>query len=334
MEHRGNGKTNFRELARTLGLSPMTIYRVINNSPCVRRETRFRVVDALNRHGYYTHTPCKNIKVLFDFTDHLYLTHYGKVLMNNISKLNHTCYPTDHRKKAKEFFDIAGICEVAVFISIPKPEIIELARKANPDIYTITLSTQSNADVTLSPNNTRGGELAAEHFHRLGHRHIAVHMCERHPTRWERWSGFFSRMKILDPDCRIDIIKESIYENTASVMNQYFSKAEQLPTGIFFLAGEFAENYFINFLPDAPEHLRDLSVMTFDHPADLQFKSLHYNFDRIEFISSYLLDWAEYYITNRPMMKKRSPVHTSIDVCLVVTGSVKNLNKKLNQEKK
>lgn len=332
MERRGNGKINFCELARSLGISSMTIYRVLNNVPCVRLETRAKVIDALNRHGYYTHTPCKNIKVLFDFTEHPYLSYYGRVLMNNISKLNYTCFSTDHRKKPKAFFDIAGECDVAVFVSIPEPETINLARKANPDIYTITLSTQSNADVTLSPNNTRGGELAAEHFHRQGHRHIAVHMCERHPTRQERWSGFFARMKMLDPDCRIDIIRETVLEKTATVLHNYFANTDSIPTGIFFLAGEFAENYLMDFLPEAPPALQDLSVMTFDHPADLEFKRLHYDFDRIEFDSRNLIFWAEYYITNRPMMKKRSPIHSSIDVRLVLTGSVKKINQENNNE--
>ncbi len=325
MERRDHGKINFCELARSLGISPMTIYRVVNNEPCVRRETRARVVDALNRYGYYTHTPRKNIKVLFDFTSHPYLMHYGNVLMNNISKLNYSCFTAEHRKNRQEFFDIAGECEVAVFISIPEPGIIDLAREANPDIYTITLSTQSNADVTLSPDNTRGGELAAEHFHRLGHRHIAVHMCDRHPTRRERWSGFFARMKMLNPECRIDIVRETADGNTARVMERYFAGTDRLPTALLFLAGEFAENYHMDYLPGAPEHLKELSVMTFDHPADLEFRRLHYNFDRIEFSSRDLIAWAEYYITNRPMMKKRSPIHTSIEVRPVITGSVKQI---------
>lgn len=326
MERRDNGKINFCELARSLGISPMTIYRVVNNVPCVRRETRARVVDALNRHGYYTHTPRKNIRVLFDFAEHPYLTHYGKVLMSNISRLNYTCFSTDHRKNAQHFFDTAGECEVAVFVSIPEPEAIGLARRANPDIYTITLSTRSCADVTLSPDNTRGGEMAAEHFHRMGHRHIAVHMCERHPTRQERWSAFFARMKELDPDCRLDVIREAAGDGTAAVLERYFSGTDRLPTGLFFLAGEFAENYCQEFLPNAPAPLRELSVMTFDNPADLEFRRLHYDFDRIEFSSRDLVAWAEYYITNRPMMKRRSPIHTSIEVRPVITGSVRNIN--------
>ena len=40
---------NFKEIARELRVSVMTIYRVLNNEPSVRPATRERVVEALNR---------------------------------------------------------------------------------------------------------------------------------------------------------------------------------------------------------------------------------------------------------------------------------------------
>ncbi len=327
MEKRsGSLNVNFTGIARELGISVMTVYRVVNDLPCVRRETRVRVLEALNRHGYFTHKPHKNLKVLFDFTEHAYLTHYGTRLMHNIMKLNGLCYECNHRKNRTAFLDAAAECDVAVFVSIPDAAVIEEARSVNPDLYTITISTRSSADVTLSPDNTRGGELAARHFHAMGHRHIAVHLSETHPTRMERYKAFFAEMKLLDPECRIDRIVERPDEPTVSALRNYFESVDPFPTGIFFLAGAFAEVFLTEFSMNGPEKYKSLSVMTFDRPEDLEFTRLHYNFDRIEFISPDLLDWAEYYITNRPMMKKRSPIHTTIDVRLVVTGSVRRID--------
>jgi DNA-binding LacI/PurR family transcriptional regulator len=323
----GNLKTNFRGIARELDISAMTLYRVLNNSPLVRRETRVRVIDALNRHGYYTHKPHKSIKTLFDFTDHEYLTYYGKQLMRNISRLGHVCFSADHRKNRRAFLDAAAECDAAVFVSIPDSKIISEVRRVNPDIYTVTISTKSSADVTISPDNTRGGELAAGHLHANGHRHIAVHLSEKHPTRMERYKAFYAEMKLLDPDCRIDIVTEKLGKDTAEVLRDYFRRAKPAPTALFFLAGAFAEVFFNEFVTKTPERFQNLSIMTFDRPEDLEYSMLHYNFDRIEFVSRDLLDWAEYYITNRPMMKKRSPVHTSINVRLVTVGSVKNIKK-------
>ena len=68
MEKRsGNLKANFSEIARDLGISRGTIYRVINQSPLVAPDTRNRVIEALNRHGYYTHRRIRRSRILFDF---------------------------------------------------------------------------------------------------------------------------------------------------------------------------------------------------------------------------------------------------------------------------
>ena len=68
---------NFKEIARELRVSVMTIYRVLNNEPSVRPATRERVVEVLNRYGYYAHKPSRGIRIIFDFCDHAYLQHYG-----------------------------------------------------------------------------------------------------------------------------------------------------------------------------------------------------------------------------------------------------------------
>ena len=68
----GINKVNFRELARELDISVMTLYRVLNNVPSVRPETRRRVIDALNRHGFYALRQTKRIRVIFDFSENQY----------------------------------------------------------------------------------------------------------------------------------------------------------------------------------------------------------------------------------------------------------------------
>ena len=324
MERRtGSLNVNFREIARELGVSAMTVYRVVNLDPAVRRETRERVTDALNRCGFFTHRRGKRFKVLFDFIDHPYLSHYGEKLLANIRELGFHCCRTCHRTARTEFLDTAAVCDVAVFLSVPDNAIIDEARRVNPDLYTVTLSTRSNADVTLSPDNTRGGELAACHLVRHRHRHIAVHLAERHPTRMERCKAFCGEMRFLAPECRIDFIHEGKKEQTAPLLRRYFDTVDRLPDSILFLAGEFADTYRRELLEPEPERFSGIGVLTFDHPQDQRFAHLDYHFDCIGFRSENLLEWAEYYITNRPMMKKRSPIHTLIDVRLVGSGSIR-----------
>ena len=325
MKERPNGSVNFRKVARELGISVMTVYRVVNGDIHVRHQTRQKVIDELNRRGCFVYSPQRKIKILFDFTNHPYLSHYGHRLMERLAALGYTCYSSEHRKNYELFLNLVSECDTVFFASIPSDEIISAARKANKDVYTITLSTTSNADVTLSPNNVKGAELAAQYLHDNGHAHIAVHCAERHPTRLERLKAFSGEMHYLNPKCRIDIIEEKKEETTAGVLMKYFRKVRPVPSALFFLAGEFAMLYHRDFEPVLPEKCRDLSLLTFDNPQDLEFVALDYDFDRVEFCSNDLLDWAEYYITNRPMMKKRTPIHTSIGVHLVIRGTVKNI---------
>ena len=324
MERRtGSLNVNFHEIARELGVSAMTVYRVVNLDPAVKRETRERVTDALNRCGFFTHRRGKRFKVLFDFIDHPYLSHYGEKLLTNIQKQGFHCCRTSHRTARTDFLDPAAGSDAALFLSVPDNAIIDEARRVNPDLYTVTLSTRSNADVTLSPDNTRGGELAARHLFRHRHRHIAIHLAERHPTRMERCKAFCGEMRFLDPECRLDFIHERKTEQTTPLLRHYFDTVDKLPDSILFLAGEFADTYRRELLEPEPERYGRIGVLTFDHPQDQRFAHLDYNFDCIGFRSQNLLEWAEYYITNRPMMKKRSPIHTSIEVRLEENGSIR-----------
>lgn len=334
MKKRPDGSVNFRQVARELGISVMTVYRVVNGDVHVRHQMRQKVIDELNRRGCFVYSPQRQIRILFDFTNHPYLSYYGHRLMERLSALGYTCLSSEHRKDYELFLNLVSECDTVVFASIPTDDIISAARKVNKDIYTITLSTSSNADVTLSPNNVKGAELAARHLFDNGHTHIAVHCADRHPTRMERLKAFSGQMFCLNPDCRIDIIREKIRSSTAEVLQEYFRNADPVPTALFFLAGEFAMLYRRDFEPVLPEKCHDLSLMTFDNPNDLEFVSLDYDFDRIEFCSNELLDWAEYYITNRPMMKKRTPIHTSTGVHLVIRGTVKNRKKRSSHVQK
>ena len=299
----GNLKINFTQIARELGISVMTVYRVVNNAPRVSHATRQRVTDALNRCGYFTHRKPPVSRVLFDFTDHPYLRRMGECLIRRLPAI--------------------------VFCSVPDDALLAETRRANPDVYTITLTPESSADVTITPNNKQGGELVAHHLFELGQNHIAVFLSDSHPTRMERYKSFRGQMALLNPDCRIDEIHHRIGESFVTAVELYFSGISRLPGVIFFPAGGFAQEFWEKFTSRSPDRFRSIGIMSYDRPEDL-FETLDgiQLFDRIEFVPENILDWAEYYIINRPMMKKRSPVHTCVNSTLVVNGSVPNLKKR------
>ena len=57
------------DIAAELGLSRSTVTRVLRNDSSVRRETRKRVVDHLNRIGYYNQTRVAKEKILFCYQE-------------------------------------------------------------------------------------------------------------------------------------------------------------------------------------------------------------------------------------------------------------------------
>jgi len=324
---RGNLKLNFREIARELDISPMTLYRVVNQSPEVSAATRARVTEALNRNGYFVHRKKRRTRVLFDFCDHPYLRRMGEELIRRLPRNEFHCASSEHRKGREAFLNAAADSDIAVFCSIPDDAIIAAARAVNPGLYTIAVTTESCADVTVTPNNKQGGELVARHLHSLGHDHIAVFLSETHPTRMERYKSFRGEMAVLNPACRIDEIRHSAGETVKAACERYFARVETPPGVIFFPAGGFAQEFQEQVVRPEPERFRQLGIMSYDRPEDLSEtpENIH-RFDRIEFAPREILDWAEYYITNRPMMKKRSPIHTCVNSHLVREGSV--LNKK------
>ncbi|OQA82226.1 MAG: HTH-type transcriptional regulator DegA [Lentisphaerae bacterium ADurb.Bin242] len=323
----GNCRVNFRDIARDLGISVMTLYRVINNVPSVHPETRERVIDTLNKHGYYTHKAPKRIKVVFDWGINRYLDNLGMILMQNISAQNYTCFPTDSHRNPESYFNAVAESDIVVFFSVPDEAVIAKTREAKKDIYIITIATKCSADVLIAADNTRGGELAARHLHACGHKHVAVHLAEEHSDRMTRYKGFYAEYKTLNPESRVDTFFQPLKMTTERACLNYLNRIDKLPTAIFFLIGSYAQIFQFNVLPHDPERFGVLSIMSYDRNQDIMPSSeLIHPFDRIEFDPHDLLDWAEYYIINRPMLKKRSTIKTFIDVNLVIEGSVRNLN--------
>ena len=324
MEKRsGNLKTNFSEIARELGISRVTVYRVVNQSPLVAPATRTRVLEVLNRHGYYTHRRIRHSRICFDFCQHLYLTEMGEILMKRLPESEYILYRTDHRKNIEEFFNTVSLCDAVVFCSIPEDPLIEMVRKINAEIFTITLTTESSADVTITPNNKLGGELAARHLFAMGQKNIVVFLSSSHPTRMERYKSFAGEMMVLSPDCRITPLYHHKGESFRGVFEEFFRKNPVLPDTVFFPAGGFAQLFWEEFASKGSPW-DQIGIMSFDRPEDIfGEKAQFHKFDRIEFQRQHILDWAEYFITNRPMMKKRSPVHTCVNVTLVTAGSIK-----------
>ena len=81
-------RVNFRKIAEELNVSHMTLYRVINNVQEVKESTRTRVIEALNRHGYYRNERVKPQTVVIDVDRSersFYMRSLAETLMKRLS---------------------------------------------------------------------------------------------------------------------------------------------------------------------------------------------------------------------------------------------------------
>ena len=99
-------RINFRKIADELKLSHMTLYRVINNAGGVKDSTRARVIETLNRHGYYMADQKKKQTIVFDFDESdlsYYMRDLMRQLMERISIHDFACVTTSHRTDRRRF---------------------------------------------------------------------------------------------------------------------------------------------------------------------------------------------------------------------------------------
>ena len=142
-------KINMRQLARDLGISVMTLYRVLNNEPTVRPATRKRVIDALNKRGYYANQETAR-KIVVDFSNNHYLLFFGTILLQQLSNDGFTIIATNHREKRIAFLDAIADAETVVYCSEPDENVVAEVKKANPNIFSISMfGTALNTDIIL-----------------------------------------------------------------------------------------------------------------------------------------------------------------------------------------
>ena len=68
----------------------------------------------------------------------------------------------------------------------------------------------------------------------------------------------------------------------------------------------------------------DLSLLGYDKPLSPE-KALIY--DRIYFEPEQIVNWAEFFLLNRPVLKAWDPIHVLLEAKLEIHGSVKNIRK-------
>lgn len=179
--------TTIRDVARQAGVSISTVSHVVNNSRAVSKESRSRVLQAMNQLDYKPNALAQNLRRQQTYTigmivpdsanpffaevargieDTSFEQNHSVILCNTDGDVDKQTTHTDLLIKNQ----VAGILFVAAGISTELVENLQARRV--PVVVVDREVPDVNVDTVLT-NHLQGGRLATKHLWDLGHRRIA-----------------------------------------------------------------------------------------------------------------------------------------------------------------
>ena len=318
-------RPNFRQIARDLDISASTLYRVLNRNVCVKESTRRRVLEALNEKGVFLY-PAKKTTVVFDYGNNTYLQEFTPPLLKRLGR-DFECVETNSDLDREEFLNAISSAEVVLFLSSQTQELVDEVRKINPNILTIGVFPIAEMDVQIRFNDASSCSIAANYLYEMGHRHILVHRREMHIDAIPRTNFFTAAMLGLNPNVRIDVIEipGKMYDEYIWEKYMRTTPEQELPTAIFFVASAGYAAFQNRMLSRFPERYGRFSCLVLGDPRDLWWPNYPIHVDHIGGRVHELLEWVEYFIRNRPVMKNPNSISLQVNASLKVEGTVRKM---------
>ncbi len=314
-------RTTYKSIAEELGVNVKTVYRVMNHDASVKDATRRKVIEALNRHGYFFHDAGCREKIIFDVGGSSYLEYQAMALLQRLPTEEMDISVSNHHQDLKGFLKMADSARTVVFFSAPTLEILSLVREANPDILRINVFGYSGGDIVVGPDNVAGGKLAAEYLYRAGHRKLAVYSSGSVPGQFLRCRSFLMEAELNMQGVSVE---KFICEKPTDLLLKFFER-KKLPEAVFSTCSWYAYQLYSAAIMRGLKIPEDLSILGYDGPVQINGVEED-NLDYICDSPEHVLAWAEYYIRKRPLVNGRDTVSTLTGVHLEKRGSVQSFN--------
>jgi LacI family transcriptional regulator len=215
---------SLNDISRQLGVSAMTVSRVINNSGPVSAETRERVEQALRASGFkkdrFASINARKRGVrgrqrsvvvdavveadaeidTFDF--------YSRIVLSTIRRLESAgCHIvlTDLTRQPDMRNDAVAEADAIVFCSPVSEQVRQRIDALNPSIIRVAAFQGQRGASLVGPDDAGGGAMVAELAARGGHGRVAV-LTAAHDSYAVRTAAFVSRLQVLSPSARIDVL--------------------------------------------------------------------------------------------------------------------------------
>jgi LacI family transcriptional regulator, galactose operon repressor len=278
------------DVARTAGVGLGTVSRVLNNSTRVSPETQEKVLSAIRTLGFRrskvarqlsTGIQHRNIGVILPFISHPSfverLRGIQSALDDQDNNFNLILYNVTEPDRCHE--QLLSVVEQAAVdglliatLNVSDDERILLAEA---DIPFVVLSDACSGEVNcISPDNQRGGYMAAQHLLELGHRRVAYVGDEfpnayGFPTSELRYEGYRSALQQYDVPYRSEYVCLGMHgEETAHKLTERLLVLPEPPTAIFAMSDIQAVGCILAIRQAGLRVPEDISVIGFD---DVQF---------------------------------------------------------------
>lgn len=322
-------KITHAEIAGELKLSRATVTRVLRNDRCVRKETRKRVLDHLNKIGYYNQKHFAQEKILFCYRGSQ--PSMIKGLVETLKKkpfFRDTVFAMeDLHQDRGAFLREAETASVLVFFGKRNEEDFILAREANPDLYIIHAMAGGMrcANVAIEPDNTTSGRLAAEYLYRKNHRDILMAALAGNPNSMQRVKSFAAEFMFRFASCRVEVHlihgPDPLWEEK---FFQILQRRKSPPSAIVCMGCSLQEGIIRQVKRVGLSVPEDVSILSHDNPEDFNTKVTH-SCDAVVFDLREILRLVEYFLVCRPLAAEAAHLSVSPEIRLECHGTVKHL---------
>jgi LacI family transcriptional regulator len=229
-------RVTIKDVAKKAGLSITTVSLVLNNKGRVGEETRRKVLQAIEELGYYPERSARNLasrttgNIGFILTEEHFSRSepfYTKIFLGTeFESRNRNYYvllttvPSQFSKDSNPRFLLENNVDGVIFAGKVSKKYVKYVEELGIPFILVDFDIPERKVSAVMIDNVRGGELAVEHFLKLGYKKIAFIGGDiEHPSIKERLEGYKRAMERAGVKCEDELCV--IDEPDTRVINGY-----------------------------------------------------------------------------------------------------------------
>lgn len=248
-----NRVVTLQDVARTAGVSPKTVSRVINDDPHVAPETRLRVEEAVKGLGYQVNVLARSLRkgqdnvvgVIVESVRPYFAEIIGELERLAVERGMLVMVASNGRDSGREQEIVEGLLNRSLtgLIITPQDADYSFLRHVRTPVVFIDRSPKNVDDDVVLVDDRGGAAAGVAHLIRHGHRRIALISDELEvQTVRKRYEGFLDAMR----DAGIDVDERMVRTGcrdaaSAEVQTGALLRLPEPPTAVFSLRGETSQ---------------------------------------------------------------------------------------------